>query len=395
MFLRDVALFSVTAFGGAHAHLAIMLKDFVHKRAYISESELIELNAFTQILPGPSSTQTIIGVAYKVGGVKLAIATFFIWIFPAAAAMSVAAIVYSSNSKDIEFSRVLNIVQPIAIGTVAYAAFKLGRSILKTNTSLMLAGGAVLVTLILRNAFVFPILILIGGIISSALESSSEETQLRVSLFSGINRRKGLYFIGILLLFAALGALINQTSPFSLPIRLFENFYRNGIIIFGGGQVLVPLMFTEFVEMKQYLSADQFLTGFAIQQMMPGPTFSFTSFVGAMTMRNIGGSLPSQIVGSIVATLGINLPGAILVLFFVPFWADLKKITLIKNSLSGINAVAVGFMIAAFVMLAKPYALSPLPCSLILGTFLLLHFTKVRTPILITAGVIIGLLLSY
>ncbi len=392
IFLRDVALFSITAFGGAHAHLAIMLKDFVHKRAYITEEELVELNAFTQILPGPSSTQTIIGVAYKVGGISLAILTFFIWIFPSAALMCFAAIAYSSKSADIEFSKVLHVVQPIAVGTVAYAAFKLARSILKTSTSISLATGAVLVTLILRNAFVFPILILIGGIISSALESTAEESQLRLRLFAGINRKKVLYFIGILLLFAALGALINQTSPFSLPIRLFENFYRNGIIIFGGGQVLVPLMFTEFVEMKHYLSADQFLTGFAFQQMMPGPTFSFTSFVGALTMKNAGGTLTAQIIGSIVATLGINLPGAILVLFFVPFWADLKKISMIRNSLSGINAVAVGFMIAAFLLLIKPYAFDMMAMLLVLGTFFLLHFTKVRTPVLIIAGIIAGFL---
>ncbi|MGV3509884.1 MAG: chromate transporter, partial [Sphingobacteriaceae bacterium] len=301
-----------------------------------------------------------------------------------------AAVMFSFLDDEHQFIRIMRFVQPIAVGIVAYAAYALAKSVLKSKTSIWLAATAVIVTLILRNAYVFPILILLGGMISSALETTYEENELRVKLFSNINTKKVTYYIGILLLFAALGAIINQTSPFSLPIRMFENFYRNGIIIFGGGQVLIPLMFTEFVEMKRYLTADEFLAGFAFQQALPGPTFSFTSFVGAMTMKNAGNPIGGQILGSIVATLGINLPGFILVLFFVPFWNDLKKISRIKNSLSGINAVAVGFLIAAFFFMLKPLPLSFLSAGLVVITFLLLTFTKVRTPFIILGGVLLG-----
>ena len=390
LFIRDVIVYTFTAFGGPQGHIAIMLKDFVYRRHYIDEHELLELNALTQILPGPSSTQTLIGIAFKVGGLWLSVLTFLIWITPSAAILCFAAIMFSFLDDKHQFVQVMRYIQPIAVGIVAFGAYAFARSVLKSQISIWLAVIAVIVTLILRNAYVFPILILLGGIISSALETTQEENQLRVNLFSKINTRKVVYYVGILLLFAILGAIINQTSPFSLPIRMFENFYRNGIIIFGGGQVLVPLMFTEFVEMKQYLTGDEFLTGFAFQQALPGPTFSFTSFVGAMTMKHAGMSIGSQILGSIVATLGINLPGFILVLFFVPFWNDLKKISRIKNSLSGINAVAVGFLIAAFLLMLKPLALSFLSVALVLVTFLLLTFTRIRTPLLILGGVLLG-----
>ncbi|MBC7912788.1 MAG: chromate efflux transporter [Pyrinomonadaceae bacterium] len=393
--MRDVIVFTLTAFGGPQAHIAIMLKDFVHRRHYITEPELLELNALTQVLPGPSSTQTLIGIAYKVGGLWLSILTWFIWVLPSAAILCFAAIMFSFFDDKHKFIQVMRYVQPIAVGIVAYASYTLANSVIKTKTSVWLAIGALIVTLILQNAYVFPILILLGGIISSAIDTSQEEDQLRVKLFSNINRNKVIYYIGILLLFATMGAIINQTSPFSLPIRLFENFYRNGIMIFGGGQVLIPLMFTEFVQMKHYLSSDEFLTGFAFQQALPGPTFSFTSFVGAMTMKNAGTPLSGQIIGSIVATLGINLPGLILVLFFVPFWNDLKKISRIKNSLSGINAVAVGFLVAAFVFMFKTLMLKSasfdiLSLALIVLTVLILVFTKIRTPIIILAGVLLG-----
>ncbi|RZL07580.1 MAG: chromate transporter, partial [Pedobacter sp.] len=251
----------------------------------------------------------------------------------------------------------------------------------------------IVVTLVLRNAYVFPIAILIGGMVSSAVETSAEETSLRTKLFSNVNRKKLISFIGVLLILASLGAIINTTSPFSLPIRLLENFYRNGILVFGGGQVLVPLMFTEFVQMKHYLDASDFISGFALQQALPGPTFSFASFLGSLSMKKFGYDIPGQIFGGVIGVVGINLPGLILVLFIVPFWDDLKKITRIKKSLAGINAVSVGFIVAAFILLLKPIGLDWSSILLIVVTFSLLNFTKVNAPLIMIAGILLGYLI--
>ncbi|TCD01854.1 chromate efflux transporter [Pedobacter psychroterrae] len=390
LFIRDVIFFTFTAFGGAQAHLALLLKYFVKNVKYISEEELLELNALAQVLPGPASTQTLVGIAYKVGGLKLAIITFLIWILPSAAIMTFAAITFGRLDQKQKFAEILEYIQPIALGIVAFGAYNLSKRVLVSQLSVFLAIAAVIATLVLRNAYVFPIGILIGGMISSALEAPKEETDIRVKLFSNVNPKKLIYFLGVLLLLALLGAIINRTSPFSLPIRLFENFYRNGIVIFGGGQVLVPLMYTEFVEMKQYLHASGFLSGFAIQQALPGPTFSFTSYVGALSMRNFGYGLPGQILGGAVAVLGINLPGLILVLFIVPFWEDLKKITRIKYSLVGINAVSVGFILAAFILLVKPIGLDYLAIAILVITFLILNFTKISPPFIVIAGILLG-----
>jgi chromate transporter len=392
LFIRDALIYTFTAFGGPQAHISILLREFVEKRRYITEQELMELNALSQILPGPSSTQTLVGIAWKVGGLRLAIITFLIWIIPSATIMCMAAISYKMFLTHSKFNEVLRFVQPIAVGIVAYATYTFATKFLKSRVTTMLAIGSLIATLILQNAYAFPILVLLGGIISSALETQPQENELRVSLFTNVNPNKVAYFIGILLAFAALGAVINQTSPFSLPIRLFENFYRNGILIFGGGQVLVPLMYTEFVEVKHYLSSSEFLSGFALQQALPGPTFSFTSFIGSMSLGNKGFGIGGQIIGSIVAVIGINLPGLILILFIVPFWEDLKKITRIRNSLSGISAVAVGFMATALILLTKPFGLNLMAYGLMIATFLLLSFTKIKTPVVIIIGVILGLI---
>lgn len=392
LFLRDVLLYTLSAFGGPQAHIAILLREFVEKRRYINEEELMELNALAQILPGPSSTQTLIGIAWKVGGTRLAILTFLIWILPSAIIMGMAAISYKMFANHDKVTSVLRFVQPIALGIVAYATYTFAVRFVVTRISTMLAIGSLIVTLILQNPYAFPILILLGGIISSALETQPQENELRVKLFANTNPTKLAYFLGILLAFAALGAVINRTSPFSLPIRLFENFYRNGILIFGGGHVLVPLMYTEFVEVKHYLTSSEFLSGYALQQVLPGPTFSFTSFLGGMALDSKGYGMWGQVLGSMIAVIGINLPGFILILFIVPFWNDLKKITRIKNSLSGINAVAVGFMATAFILMMRPFYNDWLAYVIMIAAFLLLKFTKIKTPIVILIGVVLGLI---
>ena len=391
LFLRDVLIYTFTAFGGPQAHIAVLLREFVEKRHYITEDELMELNALSQVLPGPSSTQTLVGIAWKVGGLRLALITFLIWILPSAAIMAMAAISYKMFANRAQFTHIITYIQPMAVGIVAYATYSFANRFLKTRVSTMLAIASFIATLILQNAYAFPLLVLLGGIISSAMETQPQENELRVKLYSNVNPNKVAYFIGILLFFAALGAIINQTSPFSLPIRLFENFYRNGILIFGGGQVMVPLMYTEFVEVKHYLSNSEFLSGYALQQALPGPTFSFTSFLGGITLGNKGYGIGGQIIGSIVAVIGVNTPGLILILFIVPFWEDLKKITRIKNSLSGINAVAVGFMATAFILLVHPFGGNWVAYGLMAGTFLLLHLTKIKTPVIIIIGVLLGI----
>lgn len=392
LFLRDTLVYTFTTFGGPQAHVAILLREFVEKRGYITESELMELSALSQILPGPSSTQTLIGVAWKVGGLRLALLSFLIWVLPSAAIMCAAAISYKTFASTGKINSILHFIKPAAVGIVAYAAVTFAQKFIKSRVSAYLATGSLVATLILQNPYAFPLLILLGGIISSALETQPTEDAIRVKLFSNVNPKKVGYFIGILLFFAALGALINRTSPFSLPIRLFENFYRNGILIFGGGQVLVPLMYTEFVELKHYLSNAEFLSGYALQQAIPGPTFSFTSFVGAISLGNRGYGLAGQIIGSLVAVIGINLPGLILILFIVPFWEDLKKITRIKNSLSGINAVAVGFMATALILLVAPFGADWMSYLIMAGAFCLLYFTRIKAPVVIIIGIALGLI---
>lgn len=382
IFLRDVLLVSFTAFGGPQAHLALFLKIFVEKRAYLNEKELIELNALCQVLPGPTSTQTITALGFKIGGPRLAYLTLLIWALPAVIIMTFAGILMSHfYEKDISisFSR---FIQPMAVGFVGYAAIKIAITVIKTKTAFFLMLISAVMLFFIRSPYLIPLLLIFAGSLT-ALKFKKHP----------INEKKGLSinwsnFIlwATVLLFAAL--LGHYTRI--LPIRLFENFYRNGSLIFGGGNVLIPLLFTEFVQFKHYLSSEEFLIGFAFVQAVPGPVFSFCSYVGALSMREYG--IGGEIAGGIIASLGIFIPGTFLIFFLIRFWDGLKQYRVIRASIEGITAASTGLVLTTTVLLAQPLEFNLLNVVIILVTFSTLFFIRALAPLLIILGLIAGLI---
>ncbi len=387
IFLRDVLVYTLSAFGGPQAHLALLLKNFVHKRNYVTEEELLEFSALSQFLPGPSSTQTLAAIAYKQGGYKLACLALLIWIFPSMLIMSLAAISISFFTIDTQTTQYLRYIAPVAVGFVGYSAIGLSRKIVDEAYMLGFVILSVIATVLFPSAYVFPVVILLGGCASALLlRKNNEKEQIGLK----VNWKKVIGPILILAIVGILGAIINRTSFISLPLRLFGNFYRNGFLIFGGGQVLIPLMYAEFVEMKRYLSSQEFLSAWALQQIVPGPVFSFTSFIGAISMRMYG--IFGQLLGGFIAVIGINLPGVILLLFVLPVWEKLKKLNTIKRALPGINAVAVGFVVAAFLLMIQTLEHGLETSTVILLTIVCMQYSKIPPIVLVAAALLAGVM---
>lgn len=383
IFLKDVLVLALTAFGGPQAHIAMMLDLLVEKRKYVTEQELIELNALCQILPGPTSTQTITAIGFKIGGATLAYITLLIWLLPAVAIMTVAALTISYLQENNFSLNFLKYIQPMAVGFVAYAAYMISAKVVHTKTAIVIMVISAILAYFFSSPWVYPVLLLAGGAITALRFKQHPAEQIDKLKIEWANF---ILFIGVLIGAALLGA---TTSLF--PVRLFENFYRNGSLIFGGGQVLIPLMYTEFVDFKGYLSAEEFLSGFAIAQALPGPVFSFCAFIGTLTMRDYG--IWGQIVGSLVATLGIFLPGTFLIFFVIRFWEQLKKYRIVRASLEGISAVSSGMVAASAIMLYHPIDNTILNLSIVVVTFALLLFTRIPAPLLILTGLGLGFIL--
>jgi chromate transporter len=384
IFLRDVAWLSIMAFGGPQVHIALFIEMFVKKRAYLSEKDFMELNALCQILPGPSSTQTIVALGFKIGGPTLAYLTLVIWCLPAVTVMTIFGLGFSyfqDQSISLEFFR---FVQPIAVGLVAHAAFRITRLVVNTYTGFVLMGISALAAYWFSSPWVFPLVVIGGGLVTAFnFKQQEKEHDKKIKIRWG----NFALFVGIALLAAILGGVTK-----SLPVRLFENFYRNGSFIFGGGQVLIPVLFTEFVQFKHYLSADEFLSGYGLAQLVPGPVFSFTAFIGVLSMRSYGTG--GQILGAFMASAGIFLPGTFLIFFVIRFWEQLKKYRVVKASLEGIHAASSGLVVAAALLLFIPLSGSVISIAIIIATIVVLEFTKAPPPLLIFLGLLAGFIFS-
>ena len=270
----------------------------------------------------------------------------------------------------------------MAIGYIIFAAKVTVGKMIKTTEAAVLMMISAFVAFFYNSPFIFPVMLLIGGVITSLnyRKQPVTEEEPRVN----VQWSNFILWVSVLLFAAVFGHYTRL-----LPIRLFENFYRNGSVIFGGGQVLVPYLYTEFVDFKCYLSSEEFISGYAISQSVPGPSFSISSYIGGLAMREYG--IGGIIFGGLIATAGIFLPGTFLIFFVIRFWDELKKYRPVRAALEGINAVSCGMLIAAAYLLFEPLENNFFNIMAIIGTFFLLQYSKIPSPLIIVLGVIAGI----
>ena len=383
LYLTDILKLAITGFGGPQMHFTQFYKILVVKRNYLTELELKELNSLCSMLPGPTSTQSITAIGYKIGGPTLAFLTLAVWVFPACLLMLSFAMFISlldiSNPK-LDF---LKYLQPMAVGFIIYAAYQIKNLFVKRIHHWVLMLLAAVMAIVIENPLVFPVLLLIGGFVS---------TQINKSNYRDVRPIKDIFWGNFLLflsifLFAALMGALTQNKAF----LLFENTYRFGSIVFGGGHVLIPMMYNQFVEFKHYLEPNTFLAGVGVLQAIPGPVFSFSAYAGAMALNDWG--VMGQVLGGTIGTIAIFLPGILLIFFVYPIWAQVKNYSPIKNAIEGINATSAGLVIASAYLLFKPVEVNEPNMLVLLGTLFLLLTTKIPSPLLVILCITVGFII--
>ncbi|MHA8052471.1 chromate transporter [Aquirufa sp. OSTEICH-129A] len=381
-FLWDVLVLAMTSFGGVQVHIALFLKKLVKEKGYLTEDELFEIQALCSFLPGPTSTQMITAIGYKRGGANMAYATLIAWISPAVFVMTLAAfgMTYLRNRDIIQF------VTPVGIGLILQAGWIMAKKFLRAPMYIFIFLFTLLIGLYFQSPFIFPLLLLMGGLISS----------LNFKEFPRQNKHKMIIpwanfhlFWGFLVFLAVLGHFTDY-----YPIRIFENFYRNGSLVFGGGQVLVPVLFTEFVEFKQLIREDDFLTGMTLSQTLPGPVFALTSYLGVLLMKDYG--ILGELAGSVIGALGIFLPGTFLIFFVYRIWGQLKQYRFIRASLPGIQSVSVGLTIVAVYTFIHPMVVQAnlIGFGIVIVTFLVAQMTKLPPIALFVIALVAGIIVS-
>jgi chromate transporter len=404
-FLKAVFLHSISAFGGPQGHYGMMIKTFVHNRRYVTEQELMEYNSFCQLLPGASSTQVLTLIGLKRGGIPLALITLLIWITPACLLMSAFSFLLDYVDTKAWGTNIFKFIQPMAVGFLAFASAKsFNIAIINRITQVLFVISSIATYLLFKSPWIFPILIVIGGFITNL--SSKRIPQ------KGDPPKKikwgNIWLFAIIFFAAGLFSEIARKNdwPNRGPYNLFENMYRFGSLVFGGGQVLIPMMYEQFVERptsrvvqrknQNVISIDRedFYIGAGMVRAIPGPVFSVAAYTGGLALKEKGQSW--QLLGCAIGTVAIFLPSALLVLFFFPIWHNLRRYAVVYRALEGINAVVVGIMVASTLWMMKDISLtefktvSVVNIIVILSTWALLRLTRIPFPVIVLICLLLG-----
>jgi chromate transporter len=383
-FLKDVLVCSLGAFGGPEAHYGVFTDQMVLKKEYLTEEDIVELMALCAFLPGPSSTQTIIAIGYKIGGPLLALLTMLVWALPALAIMTTLSFLYQFLDVWNISPDVLRYVGPMAVGFIILAAYQIGKKVVYDKLTLLLFLFGAITTYFIRSAWIFPLVFLIGGLVTLSI-TREKDLWYKVKL-------NPPYKYMALFIFFTLGSMLAAFLFENQLVSLFERFYRYGYLVVGGGQVVIPLMYTELVDVNAFMSSDQFLTGYGLVQGMPGPMFSFSAYAGGMAVQNP--TVLTQILGALAGGIGIFLPGVLLIYFVYPMWERLKLVKGFRVALKGVTAVAGGLIAVAAVIITQQSGPTWDNLLVTLFTLVLLYTKKVPVPVIVGTVILLGFITS-
>lgn len=381
-FLLDVFWCSLSSFGGPEAHYGVFSQILVQKKKYLNEATLSELIGVFALVPGPSSTQTIMAIGYLVGGPWLALLTFFVWAFPAILMMTIVGLFFNFFQQQTLFNSILSILPPISVGFIAYGGYVLSKKVLHQLNDLLL-----FVVILGLGFFLLPLtiwavpvlLLLAGGFmwLRQGKQLSSPKTNLHIPWF--------WFFLLIFFAFTNEWLLASFQHPW---IQLFTSFYRYGYSVIGGGQIVIPLMIQELVTQQSLLSLHVFLSGYAIDQAIPGPLFSFAAFVGVQSLVGT----PLAWLGGLLSGLMIFIPGIFLVFGVFPIYQTLRQFTWMKVALKGISIAAASLIVLTALTQFVSLQVNLKNGLLFTITFGLLIWKKIPTPLLVVLLLIFGLL---
>lgn len=382
IFLVSLRL-GLTSFGGPIAHLGYYHEEYVRRRKWIDEKSYADLVALCQFLPGPASSQVSIGIGVLRGGFSGGIAAFLGFTAPSAIAMILFALLL--QGLNVEGAGWIHGLKIVAVAVVAHAIMGMAQKLTpdlptKTIALLTLAG-----TLVWQTVYTQVVLIILAAAAGWVIFKKQDHHQEPAQIQFRISHRFGA--VCLVLFFSLLVVLpILRGLTSSVSLALFDSFYRSGSLVFGGGHVVLPLLEREFVP-TGWLTKEEFLAGYGAAQAVPGPLFTFASYIGTVINGWRGG---------LIATAAIFLPAFLLVLGALPFWNTLRRHSKIKGALIGVNAAVVGILIAAFYYpIWTSSILRPADFAFAAVLFSLLVFWKLPPWVIVVTGAVGGWLLSF
>lgn len=331
----------LTSFGGPVAHLGYFREAFVVRRKWISDHAYADLVALCQFLPGPASSQVGMAIGLQRAGYPGLLAAWTAFTLPSAALLVAFAYGASWLGAEIGVGWIQGL-KAAAAAVVANAVLGMASSLVPDRERATIAVGGMAMALLIPTAIGQALAILAGGAIGFAwLRPNIAEIGPGEHFAVPVGRRTGAIFLtlfAVLLLALPVAAVVSGDAT----LKMVDNFYRAGSLVFGGGHVVLPLLQAEVVE-PGFVSRETFLAGYGAAQAVPGPLFAFAAYLGAVFETQ-----PTGLYGAGVALLAIFLPSALLVMGGLPFWEGLRRSPIARRVLAGVNAAVVGLLAAAF-----------------------------------------------
>lgn len=360
----------LTSFGGPIAHIGYFQQAFVEKRHWLTAEEYAELVALCQFLPGPASSQVGMAIGHKMAGQAGCFAAWLGFTLPSASVMILLAIGVVSFDANPYVQSIIQGLLLVAVVVVAQAVWGMYQKLCTTHLTQFIGLTTCLVVVFVPLPFVHLLTLLIAGFTTWKIITPLSSGPSQPNSFVLTSRpTKWLLGFAVLLLGLPLASFIVD-SPLLTSIDIH---YRAGALVFGGGHVVLPLLEQEVVGAG--LNSATFMTGYGFAQALPGPLFTFSSYIGAAMHSD------SSVLGAIATTLAVFLPGYLLLMASLPLIQTLQKQAAIKRVLIGVNASVVGILLAALIDPVVSKGVNDIADAVIaiVGLYLLHHL---RRPIL-------------
>ena len=285
-FLEVLGVFTklgLTSFGGPVAHLAYFRQEIVARRKWVDEADYADLIALCQFLPGPSSSQMGIALGITRAGLWGGLAAWLGFTLPSAVLLTLFA--YTTTSlKGAMQSGLLHGLLIVAVAVVAQAVWGMATALCPDRPRATMALLAAIVILLWPLAIVQIVIIVLAGVVGwRILRGTPVEKPKPLPLVLPRRLAIACWVVFFALL---LGLPLLRQITQSQAVALFDTFFRVGSLVFGGGHVVLPLLQREVVP-AGWVTNDQFLAGYGAAQAVPGPLFTFSAYLGALSGRRL------------------------------------------------------------------------------------------------------------
>ena len=348
----------ILGFGGPLAHMAMMRKEVVERKKWLSDQEFMDLVGATNLIPGPNSTELAIHIGHKTAGWLGLIVAGLSFILPAFFCVLALAMSYASFGDLPRFEPILAGIRPVIIVIVIEALIKFRRTAIPGISAAMVA----LVALVLSIMNVNEILIILG---LGALYASFFFRSL-----------KSFYLFPVITIPSVLTPVTSNS--------IFYFFLKIGSLLFGSGYVLLAFLQSELVDQRMWLTQKQLLDAVTAGQITPGPVFTTATFIGYLL---------KSYEGAILATLGIFLPSFFFVALSAPFLNQMRASSTISKFIDGVNAVSFALLLkVTFDLSRTSFVNTPTYLIGLVSLILIFSFKQLNSAWLILCAGILGFL---